>query len=424
MVFGGYSLGWSSYPYDEWRLMQMAILIALTTCLPLLSKPALSSPAKWGLLVLNLSIPIHTILYQPHSNLSTLLCIFVLMLNVIIFYSPYLTNRLTQYALAIIAITPILTTMWLPIETVLLVLQPDIATQTAWTGSFLNIRQYDDVVLPLIFLLLSLKLGKRFTLFAIIATTLMLWGSIQNGARAFFISLAIGISITMVLQKQWRWSTPLLSSLVIASAVFAASILFLQQTPLKSLARSGSSGRIQIWSQALHSWMQHPLLGSKIPNEYQPVLHPHNFVLQMLADYGVIGIFILGGFGLLLLKIIKNRNHMPPLLLAGTIAISCNSLFSGSMVYPQAQMANMLFIMWALSHIPSITTIQAPIQTQNHKLLKTSTIIVTLLLFSLQFSNLSMWNSESQPPDLIQSKAVFAPFVWQYGSTQQLHSYP
>jgi len=72
-----------------------------------------------------------------------------------------------------------------------------------------------------------------------------------------------------------------------------------------------TSGRAEIWAIAWHGFLQHPMLGNGISQiEYNAgIVHPHNFLLQMLYDGGlVLALGILIPVCTLLRRTIRNRD--------------------------------------------------------------------------------------------------------------------
>ena len=192
-----------------------------------------------------------------------------------------------------------------------------------------------------------------------------------------------------------------------------------------TIVRFTSSGRIHIWEKAFETWLHYPLFGRPVQNEYSPVLHTHNFFLELLSNYGMIGCAILFVFAYLLYPIWKHRLHINPIALAGTIAIIINSLLSGSMIYPHSQIMNIVFFAWALSQV----TLQPTTKSRNNYvnlLFRVAIVSIAAILINIQSANIFMTNSSSDLSLNTNSKIqenknnMFSPYVWQFGKTEHL----
>lgn len=424
LVFGAYPLSWSGFPYDEWRLMQI-VLLALLPILLLFQRvnhPHQNQAYRPPLIlfITNTVSIIYVFFVAQSLNLLTMLCIYSLLLSLLYQFSFFLKQIFATDSkfLLSLSLTPFLTAVWLPIETILLQIQSDIAEPKAWLGGFLNPRQYDDVTLPLICLFFGLTLSKKWQYLRIFLASIILWGCINNGARGIFFSFFLGMIITSFIQRKWRWSLQIISSICLAA-------LWSTLDNANSIIRYTSSGRVEIWSNALQIWQHNFWLGRLEQGDYINVLHPHNLVLQLLADYGLIGIIVLLSAVVILSPIWQSRFYLSPVALMGTIAIICNGLLSGSMVYPHSQIANIVFLAWALSQTNPKLPYPTPTFLKHiNYMYNASYLLIMAILIYYQLPNLSQRHSTSET--LVQSendaKTHFAPYLWQFGKTEYLQS--
>lgn len=415
-----HSLGWSSFPYDEWRLLEIFILASMPFFSFSSSKNIYPPTNDMLLLGILFILTVTYIIFREASlNQITMLCIYNLLLYALTNLTNVFRNLNLNFFLCYLTLIPIFTVIWLPIESVLLITHPDIATSSAWLASFVNPRQYDDMILPVTFLLFSLTLFKKKPALMIAIGSLYLWGSFSNGARGVLLSIMIGILITIFIQKKYTWAIPIFISIMIA-------FFFNSISPSKpTIVRFTSSGRIYIWEKALENWLHYPVFGRPVQNEYSSVLHTHNFFLELLSNYGVIGFAVLFVFAYLLYPIWKYRKHINPIALAGTIAIIINSLLSGSMIYPHSQIMNIVFFAWALSQV----TVQPTTKPRNNYvnlLFRIAIIAIGAILINIQSANIFMTNSNSDlslnTNSITQGNQnnMFSPYVWQFGKTEYL----
>lgn len=108
-----------------------------------------------------------------------------------------------------------------------------------------------------------------------------------------------------------------------------------------------SSGRVQLWSDAMHLMMNHPWMGAgpmmtALDSVSKISAHPHNFVLQLLAEWGIPFTLILaagGIFGMIKWTALVRSSSIDRTPLALPIAASLSAgvvagLFDGLIVMP------------------------------------------------------------------------------------------
>ncbi|HRL01357.1 MAG TPA: hypothetical protein PK856_02925, partial [Vitreoscilla sp.] len=246
-VFSGYNIGWGHFPYDEWRLLANSLLVIIV-CIAL-------KPEIWicnvvivrliGPLVILFIIVIIYILFIPKqiNSISFLLVYSLLYFAIFIYSFVFQINRSKEFYLIILSCMPLLTVMWLPIESILMYMFPEEIASKAWLGNFLNKRQYDDAILPFLFILALLKVPKNFEIFRWALWVLILSGSIQNGSRAVIFSLIFGLIFAAIWYRSYRWSRIFIIG-TISAVLLALVFTFLQNQPaLTALQRIDDSGR-------------------------------------------------------------------------------------------------------------------------------------------------------------------------------------
>ncbi len=117
-----------------------------------------------------------------------------------------------------------------------------------------------------------------------------------------------------------------------------------------------STGRLQIWKEALQAWKQSPLLGlgsnafAYIPRSSQFASQPHSMIVQFLLEYGVFGIVFLILIYAIFVKQVFLRlsygfTNMQSSVLAAVstiIALGIHGLVDGTLFYPQPVFAQVI----------------------------------------------------------------------------------
>jgi O-antigen/teichoic acid export membrane protein/O-antigen ligase len=147
---------------------------------------------------------------------------------------------------------------------------------------------------------------------AVVAAGLLAYGLVGTQSRSGFIALGVAAIVALLVCRGRR--TKILGAVVVTMAVLAA---FVAANPavLDRVSKGDSSGtgRTELWAAAAHMWEDHPVLGVGVGNftvrsrEYSLDIGPvkyvdaftssplpvHNFVLESLAETGVIGLVLL-----------------------------------------------------------------------------------------------------------------------------------
>lgn len=198
--------------------------------------------------------------------------------------------------------------------------------------------------------------------------TMLFW----TGSRA--PTLAILCSFVSVIIIAPFYIKPILS--ISLSSAFVGSVLslflprptsmfgfwsrLLDPTYYESANRLGSS-RIALWSETWRLFLESPILGNghgqllaqeSVP-EYLRAQTPHNFPLEMLNDFGIVGgiamiALVYGGIAKLVLK--ARQQNLPPLTLVcllGLLTMTFQSFFDGNITSFQSCIPFVLF--WALT---------------------------------------------------------------------------
>lgn len=440
IAFSSLSAYWVKAPYDAWRIYE--ILLLLTTNVlgfHLLFKEKYQIfDEKIRKIIFPLIALLATLVfisawqadYSPRAFADASL--YFLLMSVCLIYANLFQHykKITENMLACVAILPMLTLIFLPVA-IWDRLQGGIG---AWTQSFTNIRMLDDALLPCLFLL-WLRIGflkgsdqlskpKQWLLKVSIysISTIYLLSFLFHGARACVLAIIIGLILSFIFhQKNKRpdFKLPVLSGL----GALSLYVIYHQILPNpigSTLARTSSSGRLDLWLKALNTWLEHPILGVGgnhflLQQPYTVIAHPHNIWLKFLSEWGVSAFILTGLIIALCINIKQKIPKIPPLLLAGTIAILINSMLSGSFLYPVSQITSLCLLAYTLSFglAPNTT----PLAKNPTKYLW----IFLIVLFSSIL--LVVHGQDIICKDCISSDFEGAPSFWDAGRPLHLESY-
>ena len=378
IVFSSLSLYWSSYPYDAWRIYEIIIILLFTICSFYSFHKNKFSFFKKNinhqlLFFISLTITILTITTIFYSKIAERaisdIALYTLLINFTLTSSYFfrINRDFSGNIIALIAILPILTLIFLPIA----VWDRLKGGNGVWTQSFTNIRMLDDALLPCLFLLWLqpawLNAKKYNTVFkknliltlTYIISIIYLLSFLFQGARACLLAISMGLIISIILTSKPKLNLlkiPLISFLI-AIILFNIYHLILSANTGSSITRTDSSGRIELWQKAIKIWLENPILGIG-GNHFSlesPLLlsaHPHNIFLKFLAEWGITTFFLLLIILIFFKKLYQYKNNIPTLLIAGLFAIMINTLLSGSLIYPVSQIINFSFFALILSFLP------------------------------------------------------------------------
>jgi O-antigen ligase len=146
---------------------------------------------------------------------------------------------------------------------------------------------------------------------------------------------------------------------------------------VRRTAADPTSRRNLLWQLAFQLISAHPWLGVG-PHHFAHEgaalswgAHPHNFVLQIGAEWGLPALLcLLGAIGIGIRGLVRSGKRIAPddlssqqtlaVMLAAGVAILVDGLFSGVIVMPQSQMAIVLYLGCAAGWVRSLDTAAAP----------------------------------------------------------------
>ncbi len=243
-------------------------------------------------------------------------------------------------------------------------------------------------------------------------SSLAFFAILLDGGRSTTIAYTLFVAIVSMAYRHIRWQllwTYIASWLAYLLVTYAAG--FASGASTLRIARETSSGRIDLWENALQCWSQHPVIGCGLYQLQQyPRLsaHPHNFFIQVLSETGLLG------FGLLvyiLYAITKYIDWSQPhryFIAASLFAISSDLFFSGVHIYPVTQMALLWLFIFLLKN-PDFTHSTHAITARQSILDRTLPILFYLLIstwFIYILINTNALSSETP---------ITPPRFWVYG---------
>ncbi|WP_041408676.1 O-antigen ligase family protein [Shewanella sp. MR-4] len=239
---------------------------------------------------------------------------------------------------------------------------------------YVNVRFFNQLqvmMVPLLLLPFFSSELKRFSVMSLILISLHWMVLLQTEARGAMVSLISAmVLISFFLGADIRKS---LIAVVCRAILLGISLwlLFIVIIPILIMGdnfahlRGGSSGRLDLWMYVVNNISEHLLLGhgpmafAWAENKPLPHAHPHNSVMQLLYEYGVVvcmgTILWVGSYLANLLASLKqetNVNQLPIIMSLLTALIY--SLFSGVVVMPFAQLLLVFVVSVTALPLPAV----------------------------------------------------------------------
>ena len=180
------------------------------------------------------------------------------------------------------------------------------------------------------------------------------------------------------------------------------------------IVRESSSGRYDLWVNAIQCWLKKPIMGCGFYqlDKFQNLsAHPHNLFIQILTETGVIGFSYIVFITCTLLKNIDLNLKKNYFVLAALLAVGIELSFSGIHIYPITQIALLWLFVFLLKN-PDFSHSYYFNRLNNDKLslaLSFYFIIIYIAIFCL-FIYLFMNSSV-----LSENLASTPPRFWEYG---------
>ena len=421
LFFLGYKLGWSVFQYDELRLLQ--ILITSIVFIILIFKAKLNFNIKnifFNILIFSL------LLFQINTfgifQFQDLVLLFIIVIISFYLSLELKENNETQYLNHILLFLFICSVF--PVFFITLSIK-DLFRDGIWYSWQMNagnIRIYDSVIVPIIFLVIYLKsIDYKYIsyiyLLIVFLLTLSLW---FDGARAALLSVFLGLAVFFIFSKQYRKLILGTGAIILLSfTVYHFTYYFYNQTNgvEKSLnvIRTSTSGRWELWAYMYQQWIEQPwkgVGGNFLATTDYPLNHLHNFYFKLIFEWGVLGFIFLCWIFYQLKKVLTSDDvHIA--LKAGICAVAVDAFFSGNLVYPASQIS--IFLLLGLAFSQYKPDIQIVSKT------KYLSKIVILLWFGLYIFIVGNYFLQDLLCYQCGSHAeLMAPGFWYYGKAEHL----
>jgi len=182
---------------------------------------------------------------------------------------------------------------------------PPFFAKNAAIPHFVNVRHFGYVgFLAAVSGSVLVALSSRLVAASFILTSFALFGIIAMGSRGALLSWIFCVALlTGFSARRWRVAGPAIAALLLTSAgtlILHFSGVLVSPNIFTRLEQSGDlhqfdSGRLQIWADALRWIVRHPLFGKGTEAYVRSgccnaaFSHPHNLVLQLLMQFGLVG---------------------------------------------------------------------------------------------------------------------------------------
>ena len=421
LFFLGYKLGWSIFQYDELRLLQLLITSIIFTIIILKSKLNLSlkNICFFSLFFLIIVSQLYDFGIYQYQDFMLLIIIVLIPFYLGMELNQYNKTQYLNHSLLFLLICSAFPVLFITLSI------KDFFRDGIWYSWQMNagnIRIYDSVIVPIIFLAIYLKsINYKYISytypFIVFLLTLGLW---FDGARAALLSILMGLVVVFIFSKQHR-KLVLSTAAVILFSFFIYQLTYYFYNQIYDVDRSlnvirtSSSGRWELWSYVYQKWIEQPwkgVGGNFLATTNYPLNHLHNFYLKLIFEWGILG-FIFLCWIFYQLKTVLTSNDVHIALKAGICAVAVDAFFSGNLVYPASQISIVLLLGLAFSQYKH--DLQVATQT---KYLSKFVILLWFGLFMYILGNFFL-------QDLLclqcgSHAELMAPGFWYYGKAEHL----
>jgi len=219
-----------------------------------------------------------------------------------------------------------------------------------------NIRVYDSYLLIISILAVWLySSNTRYKNIYLLLPFLSLFSTLMNAGRSATLAYTVFLAIIVIFNRTVRWQ---LLSIYIAAWFAYVSITYLSASNLASssltlglqIARSTTSLRYDLWVNAFECWLQNPVIGCgfyQLGSYEYLAAHPHNLLIQILTETGLIGLGFLLTIVFVIFKNVAWRSRESYFTIAALLAVGIDLSLSGTHIYPITQIA----LLWLLAFL-------------------------------------------------------------------------
>ncbi|NYR08861.1 O-antigen ligase family protein [Psychrobacter sp. BI730] len=342
----GFTIGITPKFYNEFRILQVTLLLNFGLH-NIIHKHGYISRAE---LLFFVYIGIASLFWQNYEF------IVIDLLLAYLLYKTFFLLKYNELATKVIVFFSLLIFPLLPLSVF-----DYISTGTyypIWHPMPWNIRIYDSYLLivsifAVWFYITETKYKKIYLLFLLLA----FFSVLLNGGRSATLAYTVFIAVIVVFNRIVRWQ--ILATYAIAwLAYISISYLAISNLSMASpiglqIARTTTSLRYDLWMNAIECWIQSPLVGCGFYQLYRYEnlgAHPHNLLLQILTETGLIGFGFLLAIVVTILKHIDWQLKRSYFVIAALLAIGVDTSLSGTHIYPITQMALLWLLVFLLKN--------------------------------------------------------------------------
>ena len=403
----GFTIGITPKFYNEFRILQVTLLLSFGLH-NIIHKHGYISRVE---LLFFVYIGIASVFWQNYEF------IVIDLLLAYLLYKTFFLLKYNELATKVIVFFSLLIFPLLPLSVF-----DYISTGTyypIWLPMPWNIRIYDSYLLIVSIFAVWLyitetKYKKIYLLFLLLA----FFSVLLNGGRSATLAYTVFIAVIVIFNRVVRWQ--LLATYAVAwLAYISISYLAISNLSMSSpiglqIARTTTSLRYDLWMNAIECWIQNPLVGCGFYqlDRYENLgAHPHNLLLQILTETGLIGLGFLLAIIVMILKHISWQLKRSYFVIAALLGIGIDTSLSGTHIYPITQMALLWLLVFLLKNpvfqhaayfnrVPHITSV-------------TDTVVSIIVYFSLTAIFIYLFLNTSVLFDSLM--LATPPRFWEYG---------
>lgn len=402
-IFGiAYGRGYSFY--NDYRIIQVALILTLS-CWALYQRQFIVTKVEGLFLVF---IAVGSLFWQqPLFIVTDLLLAYLLFKSFkLLSYNELLTK--------VIVICSFFLFLMLPVGVF------DYITsglyRSDWYPLAWNIRIYNSYLLILsIFAIWFYSTATKYKNIYLVFLYLALLAILLDAGRSAALAYIAFMVIVCVCNRQLRRALLAVSALAFFTYVGVSYIasLGVDSASALQIARTTTSLRYDLWLHALECWSQSPMVGCgfyQLGSYEQFAAHPHNLILQVLSETGLIGFGFLAFIMFSILKHINWPSQHSYFVLAALVAIGIDSSLSGVHIYPITQVALIWLLVFLLknpefAHARHFNQLQHNTSRAN-RYLSAFVILILALIFGYLVINTSIF---------LEDMPATPPRFWGYG---------
>lgn len=336
----GFSIAIADHFYNSFRILQLGLLLFF--CIYSFNKSRLSTLDFLFLVFLGVG---YIFWQHPVFVVTELMVCFLLYKNFLVLdYRDLLTKSVLIASFFLFLFLPLSIAEYLSTSRYIANWQP-----MPW-----NIRVYNSYFLiTSIFAVWFYLTATKYKLVYLLYLFLAFFAVLLDGGRSVTLAYSVFMAIIALYHARARVA---LIGVYLTSWIAYLGVTYLatmgQDSSLR-IVRESSSGRLDLWQNAMSCWAEHPIIGCGFYQlDQYPHLsaHPHNLFIQVLSETGLIG------FGLLLFVIYSIASRISwdmkrnAFVIAALLAVTVDMSLSGVYIYPITQMALLWLFVFLLKN--------------------------------------------------------------------------